>query len=306
MPSPDRPPPRTRGGSAAERPALSDAGTSRVVWLVAILCVLAIVAGGAWYARDRVSLFFGDSCRATALDESVTFDPEQMNHASTIVQIGVRRGLPARAGSIAVATAIQESKLRNITYGDRDSVGLFQQRPSQGWGTEEEILDPIFATNAFYDALVKVDGWQDMRITEIAQEVQRSAYPEAYADHEHEGRTLASVIAGHSPGGLGCSLDDADAPGRPDTLVSALREQTGHTGREDSTDSEVRVVVDASGEERAWGVGAWAVAQAQARQITAVQVGEREWRRGGGRDALEWRDAAEPVAATRVVITLNS
>src|SRR5699024_9297828 len=149
---------------------------------------------GAWYGRDRLGLFLGEECQATALGESVSFQPDQMHHASTIVLLGVKRGLPARAGSIAIATAIQESKLRNLTYGDRDSLGLFQQRPSQGWGTQEQLQDPIYATNAFYDALTKVDGWQDMVITEIAQEVQRSAYPEAYADHEHEGRTIASAL----------------------------------------------------------------------------------------------------------------
>ena len=93
----------------------------------------------------------------------------------------MRRGLPARAASIALATAYQESKLRNLDHGDRDSLGLFQQRPSQGWGTAKQIQDPYYATNAFYDALVKIDGYQTMRITEAAQEVQRSGFPEAYA-----------------------------------------------------------------------------------------------------------------------------
>lgn len=284
---------------------MPDTGTSRLVVLVAVLCVIAVVAAGVWYARDRIGLFFGESCEATAAGETVTFDPVQVNHASTIVQLGVRRGLPARGGSIAVATAIQESKLRNLTYGDRDSVGLFQQRPSQGWGTEAELLDPIYATTAFYDALVQVEGWEEMRITEIAQEVQRSAYPEAYADHEQEGRTLASVIAGHSPAAIGCRLDDPDAPGRPETLISAIDEQTGLTASQENLGSGITVVVDAPDADRAWGVGAWAVAQAGARQITAVQVGGQEWRRGGGNGALEWHDSDTPVDGTRVVITLN-
>ena len=117
----------------------------------------------------------------------------------TITALALRRGLPARAATIALATAIQESKLRNIRYGDRDSVGLFQQRPSQGWGTVEQILDPEYSTDKFYDALVKVDDWESGTITVVAQKVQRSSYPEAYADHEQEGRILASALAGHSP-----------------------------------------------------------------------------------------------------------
>ena len=110
-------------------------------------------------------------------DHEVEVSGEQAENASLIAAIAIERGLPARAVSIALATAFQESKLVNIDYGDRDSLGLFQQRPSQGWGTAEEILDPVYSTNAFYDALVQVDGYEDMEITEAAQQVQRSAFP---------------------------------------------------------------------------------------------------------------------------------
>ena len=285
----------------AEHPPLDDEGGPRWLTAIAALCALALVGGiGLWYARDRVGLFLGEECRATALEQSVSFRPDQMNHASTIVLLGVKRGLPARAGTIAIATAIQESKLRNLSYGDRDSVGLFQQRPSQGWGTEAQLQDPVYATNAFYDALVKVDGWQDMVITEIAQEVQRSGYPEAYADHEQEGRTIASALSGHSPGGLVCRLDGPEAAGRPDRLVAAITEQTGQRGTADGQS----VTVEATDERHGWAVGAWAVAQAKARNITRVQVGDRVWTRGSGDSAMEW-GSADAAPATHVVITLH-
>ncbi|MCW4602453.1 hypothetical protein ACFY2Y_02285 [Janibacter hoylei] len=285
----------------AEHPPLDDEGGPRWLTAIAALCALALVGGiGLWYARDRVGLFLGEECRATALEQSVSFRPDQMNHASTIVLLGVKRGLPARAGTIAIATAIQESKLRNLSYGDRDSVGLFQQRPSQGWGTEAQLQDPVYATNAFYDALVKVDGWQDMVITEIAQEVQRSGYPEAYADHEQEGRTIASALSGHSPGGLVCRLDGPEAAGRPDRLVVAITEQTGQTATADGQS----VTVEATDERHGWAVGAWAVAQAKARNITRVQVGDRVWTRGSGDSAMEW-GSADAAPATHVVITLH-
>ncbi|MCT1618839.1 hypothetical protein [Janibacter hoylei] len=285
----------------AEHPPLDDEGGPRWLTAIAALCALALVVGiGLWYARDRVGLFLGEECRATALEQSVSFRPDQMNHASTIVLLGVKRGLPARAGTIAIATAIQESKLRNLSYGDRDSVGLFQQRPSQGWGTEAQLQDPVYATNAFYDALVKVDGWQDMVITEIAQEVQRSGYPEAYADHEQEGRTIASALSGHSPGGLVCRLDGPEAAGRPDRLVAAITEQTGQTATADGQS----VTVEATDERHGWAVGAWAVAQAKARNITSVQVGDRVWTRGSGDSAMEW-GSADAAPATHVVITLH-
>ena len=269
--------------------------------VIAALCVLGLVAAaGLWFARERIGLFLGEECRATALEESVSFRPDQMHHASTIVLLAEKRGLPARAGTIALATAIQESKLRNLSYGDRDSVGLFQQRPSQGWGTEEQLQDPVFATNAFYDALVKVDGWADARITEIAQEVQRSAYPEAYGDHELEGRVIASTMTGHSPGGFACRLDAPDTTGRPDTFVAALDAETGHPAR---PNGQV-ITVDAADERQAWAVGAWSVAQAKARNVTSVRVGDRTWTRGAGKPSMQWSSSGED-AGSRVTITLH-
>ncbi|WEV78089.1 hypothetical protein O9K63_16110 [Janibacter cremeus] len=284
------------------RPAPDDKRGRRWVPAVATLCVVGLLCtAGLWYARDRIGLFLGEKCEATALGETVSFAPDQMNHASTIVLLGVKRGLPARAGSIAVATAIQESKLRNLTYGDRDSVGLFQQRPSQGWGTVDELQDPVYATNAFYDELTRIDGWEGMRITEIAQEVQRSAYPEAYADHEHEGRTIASVLTGHSPTGLVCRLEEPTGPGRPDTFVAAVAEQTG---QEATAEGQV-ISVRASDERLAWAVGAWAVAQAKARNVRSVQVGDRRWTREMGDGAMSWGDADEAVPASEVRVTLH-
>lgn len=141
-------------------------------------------------------------CTATVANHTVRLSADQAENASLIAAVGVRRGLPARAVSIALATAYQESKLVNIDYGDRDSVGLFQQRPSQGWGTVEEIMDPYYSTNAFYDGLEEVDGYERMRITEAAQLVQRSGFPEAYEDHAEDARALASALTGYSPGGV--------------------------------------------------------------------------------------------------------
>src|ERR1700712_4567543 len=87
-----------------------------------------------------------DECTAKVGGHEVVLDPEQARWAGLIVAISVDRGLPARAASTGLATAYQESKLYNLHGGDRDSVGLFQQRPSQGWGSKEDILDPVYAT----------------------------------------------------------------------------------------------------------------------------------------------------------------
>jgi hypothetical protein len=270
----------------------------RVVTRVVLgLFALGLVVAGVVGTRGLMHNFGGPSCQATALGQSVAFDPSQTAYAATIEAVAEQRRLPARAATIAIATAIQESKLRNLTYGDRDSVGLFQQRPSQGWGTEKQILDPVYATNRFYDALVKVDGYEQMRITEIAQKVQKSAYPEAYAEHEQEGRLLASTLSGHSPGGLGCRLNDA-VDGSPTGLGSALREELGVR----SSVSGRTLTVSASSERAAWGVGAYAVAKAQQFGATRVRVGTKQWTRTRDSDGWQWHDVGSG-HATRVVVT---
>lgn len=174
--------------------------------------VLALLVGGAYYAVQHGLGPLPDPkhCLAKVDGYTVEMSTEQAENASIIAAVAERRGLPARAISIAIATAYQESKLRNLDSGDRDSVGLFQQRPSQGWGTVKQIRSPYYATNAFYDALVKVDGYQYMEITKAAQEVQRSAFPDAYAAHERDGRTIASAMSGYSPAAFTCTADAVD------------------------------------------------------------------------------------------------
>jgi hypothetical protein len=157
-----------------------------------------------------------EGCTATVAGHTTTLSTAQAENASLIAAVAERRGLPARAVSIALATAYQESELENLDSGDRDSIGLFQQRPSQGWGTPAQVQNPYYAANAFYDALVQVDGYQDMPITEAAQEVQRSAFPDAYADHELDGRTIASALTGYSEAAFSCAVSrDEGTPQDP-------------------------------------------------------------------------------------------
>lgn len=109
---------------------------------------------------------------------------EQRQNAALIISVAKGMGLPPRAWLIGLATAMQESALRNINYGDRDSLGLFQQRPSQGWGSPAQVADPIYASTTFFERLVRVPGWEQLPVTVAAQTVQRSAFPEAYARWE--------------------------------------------------------------------------------------------------------------------------
>jgi hypothetical protein len=184
----------------------------RGIAALAVLVVLGLVAVAIYNAvQTTVSHFSSPSgCTARASGHTVSLSTSQAENAALIASVAARRDLPARAVSIALTTAYQESKLENVEYGDSDSLGLFQQRPSQGWGTPQQILNRAYATNAFFDALVKVPGYQTMDITRAAQEVQRSAYPTAYRAHEQDGRVLASALTGNSPAALSCVVDAPD------------------------------------------------------------------------------------------------
>ncbi|MFJ8795100.1 C40 family peptidase [Streptomyces sp. NPDC102462] len=134
-------------------------------------------------------------------------DPEeQIPNAEAIQATGVAMKVPARGQIVALATALQESGLRNLDYGDRDSLGLFQQRPSQGWGSATEIRKPVYASTKFYEALLKVSGWQSMTVVQAAQAVQKSGYPEAYAKWEPLATAVQKAIAK--------SLSQKDGSGR--------------------------------------------------------------------------------------------
>ena len=155
---------------------------------------------------------------ARAADPTVSWDtehlgPEQVAYGNVIIYVGLLKGLPVRAEIIAVATALQESGLRNIParQGDRDSVGLFQQRPSQGWGTAQQLMDPEYAASAFYRALVRVPHWQALPLAVAAQTVQRSAAPGAYAKWE----PLATALVSSS------SAANLSAPTCPDSAGQA-------------------------------------------------------------------------------------
>jgi hypothetical protein len=139
----------------------------------------------------------------TAAQQSFEPSAEQLANAKAIVDAGKAMNLPPRAWVIAVATAAQESTLQNLGHlGDRndhDSQGLFQQRPSTGWGTPEQITDPNYAATAFYSGLKDVGGWDSMPLTEAAQTVQVSAYPDHYAKWEKLAGDLIKGVEGEGP-----------------------------------------------------------------------------------------------------------
>lgn len=123
-----------------------------------------------------------------------TVDADQANNASAIYGVAAQRGLSGRAAAQGIATAMVESELRNLNHGDRDSVGLFQQRPSQGWGTVAQIMDPAYAAGKFFDALVKVPGYQTADFGLTCQAVQRSAFPDRYGQREAPAEAMVAAI----------------------------------------------------------------------------------------------------------------
>ncbi|MFK4098720.1 heavy metal transporter [Streptomyces sp. NPDC019531] len=276
----------------------------------------------------------GPVCRVVsgkAGGASYDFTPEQAVNAATITAVGTGRGLPERAVTIALATALQESGLRNIAHGDRDSLGLFQQRPSQGWGTAREIQDPTYAAAEFYKHLVKVDDYQDLPLTVAAQRVQRSGYPEAYAKHEPDATMLAAALTGTSAATLTCDgrqdttqAAQATATG-PDAVRSALVRDFGRDALETTaaevggkaspsptpTTGDARTVTlpvrkdsspgaDRSLTERGWQLAHWAVANSSALRIERVSYAGRQWT--AGNTDSRWRSAGSAGATDSVRI----
>lgn len=270
--------------------------------LAVLLLALALVAGGIYSAVffvQRSETLVSERCVAVVGDRTAELAPDQAVYASLITAVAVQRGLPPRAASIALATAMQESKLRNIGHGDTagpDSRGLFQQRPSQGWGTEEQVMDPYYAVNAFYDALVKVPGYETLEITDAAQRVQRSAYPRAYAQHEDVGRFFASGLTGQSPEAVHCTLRASDAAGDAGNVTAEMDKAYGPLGA--AVDGQT-VVVEASGAQ-AWSVAQWAVANAKEFQVTRVDVAGRSWDRT---ERSGWQEASVPDGQVRITVS---
>ncbi|MBW3079958.1 cobalt transporter [Bifidobacterium saguinibicoloris] len=237
-----------------------------------------------------------DHCTVTTADGGYPLSPTQTRNASLIAAISVRRGLPDHAATVAIATAMQESKLVNLDHGDLDSVGLFQQRPSQGWGTVEQLTDESYATNAFYDELVKVADWQTIPVEDAAQAVQRSGYPDLYAQWDGMARAWAAAFTGETAAGVTCSIHTKISPD-PDGLVTAFRDMfpsatiAGQSTTDDGSAASptaltITLPEGSSGSDpgrQGWQAATWLVAHAHEYGVDAVHANGMDWARTSGR-----------------------
>lgn len=264
--------------------------------------VLGLVAASVLVAttlRDRTPLR-AQFCVAEVGGTRAQLDLEQGRWASLIAAIAQRRGLPPRATTIAIATAFQESKIHNIDYGDRDSVGLFQQRPSQGWGTPTQLQDPHYAIGAFYDALVKVKGYETMVINDAAQRVQRSGHPGAYAQHEAYARALASALRGYSPARFTCQVNPGPGGSTTKVVRDVARAFGDITVTRDGDDASYPLTGRAADvRARGWAIAQYLVGQASTLGISTVSFDGRTWTATSSHEGWQ-KDAGASRTAVRV------
>lgn len=255
---------------------------SKRATILAVL-VIAVVAGGyfgvraLWHRAQNV--LTADQCTVGSYD----LDPDQASVAATMVGAVTshRPALPERAAVLVLAAGLQESKLTNLApgAGDRDSVGVLQQRPSQGWGTppgNEASLNDVFeATTEFLDKLVQVRGWQSMPLAHAVQSVQISADESAYAPHEGEAQALADALSGRRAKGITCSFAKPSKVAAP-SRVSALAQRDLPINEPIVTSTSVRV--PGAG----WQTTAWFIANADRLGIEQVSYAGASWSRTGG------------------------
>jgi hypothetical protein len=243
-------------------------------WAVAIVVLVVAAASGVAVVvatRDQ-GPNVPPGCHVSLGNQTYALSPEQTAHATTIAAVGKRMGLPDHAVSVALAASLQESKLQNLPHGDRDSVGLFQQRPSQGWGSASQLLTPTYAAGAFYRHLALVKGWESLPVTTAAQRVQRSASPSAYARWEPEARAIAQAATGEIPAGLSCRVDVGPTHASGTPMRNALTQELGPQTLDVSVP-----------EARGWTVAAWLIGHAPQFGVTQVSFAGRIWTASSGR-----------------------
>jgi hypothetical protein len=272
--------------------------------LIVLIVVVVVIAVGGYtayrtYERYIQRLLTVPGCQAGAGVNGVGLDFVQAADAATIAGVAAKDHLPGKALTIAYATALQEAKLENPSYGDRDSVGIFQQRPSEGWGTKAKLEDPAFAAGAFFGALIKIPHYQSLPVYQAAQDVQRSADGSAYEQYAQTGSALTAAFTA-TPHAVTCWYQPAARTASGANLTGAARgldDTFGVPGeggalkgvsRDRSADSELITAASGSG----WTVADWLVTNASNYGITQVSYAGYRWTAGLNETSWQANSAA--------------
>jgi hypothetical protein len=251
-------------------------GAKRVTRATVVLALL-LTVGGYIALRHSVPVLEPASCDAAAdgAAQPVSLEVGQAGIAATIAGVAQQRALPPYAVTVALATALQESKLTNLRSGDLDSVGVFQQRPSQGWGPAADLEDPVYATGKFFAALSRVHGYQVMPVSEAAQAVQHSADGDAYAQYSGVAGRLSAAFTGQRPHAVWCWYPGPAARPQLAAARQALDHAFGPLPMHTASDPGVRVTVAPGAP--GWAVAAWLVSHAGAYGIRDISYGGYQW-----------------------------
>jgi len=255
-------------------------GTGIAVLFLAALAVVAYVV-----VRQVKPLLAGSGCQAVAGAQAMPLDPQQAGIAATIAGVAHRRALPTRAVAIAYAAALQESKLHNLSYGDRDSVGVFQQRPSEGWGPKWRLEDPVYATTRFFEVLATVPGYRQLPLYQAAQAVQHSADGTAYRQYDGQARRLALAFTGERGHAVWCwSPSVPPGKARLGAARRALDQAFGRVGatRPDPPATGPALLVRTPDPAAGWAVASWLVTQAGQYRLHEVRYAGYEWQASAG------------------------
>lgn len=307
---------RPRGRQEPSGRQEQNSGGSRHIgaWVVTVV-LLAVLGGGGYFVYHAFTNggLSSENCTAVGADgQSSTIANQRMANAATIAAVSRAKSLPELATIIALATAEQESKINNLTGGDRDSVGLFQQRPSAGWGSVDQIMDPVYSTGKFFQALLNVNNWETLGVGHAAQAVQISA--DRSGDSYQQWQPMATVLATSldaKPGtSLTCEYNDpklaAEAPGssgltpRASALGQALVKQFSANGTgtapkySHSTDGLTLQIGTTNGLFDPHVLANWAVASAKTLSVDRVQYADQVWTRSSGK----WKSATPSNSGT--------
>jgi hypothetical protein len=248
-----------------------------LVTVAAVAAVLIVVtAGVAFGVRVLLHTATESSPSTGCVVGQYQVTNDQASVASTMVGVVTTRGLPERAAVLVLAAGLQESKLRNLASGDgdRDSVGVLQQRPSQGWGTIEQLNDLHYATGKFLDALLKQSDWQTKPLADAIQTVQISADGDLYAQHEGEAQALADALTGANPAGITCHFPTPSTIATVDQVAAGISADLP-VNPPAADPAQRSVTVAGAG----WASAAWFVANADRLGLDSVAYAERTWTR---------------------------